>query len=277
MKYKLIALDIDGTLNNSNREITTKTREALIKVQQSGVKVALASGRPAPGLINQAKELMLKDYHGLLISFNGAKVVDATSGETIFEQTMKLYDAKNVLNHLKQFNVTSMINKDNTLVVDNKHGNHVQYEAEANNLSLIEVSDLEDYIDFNPCKILVSGEPEYLSLVADKIKEPFKDTLNIYFSAPHYLEIVANGIDKGNTLKNLSSRLNIQQEEMISFGDEANDLSMISYAGLGVAMGNATEKVKETANMVTLSNDEDGIAQALYKIFPDIDFGKYNL
>ena len=267
MSYKLIALDLDGTLNNSERKITPKTKEALIKAQEHGVRVALVSGRPAPGLVREANELNLKEHNGLLVSFNGAKVVDATTGECVYEKTLELDQAKRVLNYIKDLKVCAMINKGDYCLTTDINGYMVDYETSANNLKPMEVKDLRDTIDFKPCKILISAEPEYLSTVVDKIKEPFEGELSIYFSAPYFLEVVSNGIDKGSTLKELCPRLGITEKEIMAFGDERNDLTMLTVAGLGVAMGNANEEVKAIADKITLSNDEDGIAHTLKEIF----------
>lgn len=270
MKYKLIALDLDGTLNNSEKKITKKTKDALLRAQELGIKVALVSGRPSPGLMRECKELELEKNNGLLISFNGARVVDATTGECLYEKTIEKNLAKEVLNHLKQFDVYPMLNKDNESIVHDCNGYKVQYEATVNNLTLKEVDDLAEYLNFNPCKILVSAEPEYLESIAEEIKKPFKDKLNIYFSAPYFLEIVSKGIDKGATLSDVLKRLNMSRDELIAFGDERNDLSMIEFAGMGVAMGNAIQELKDIANKITLSNDEDGIAAALHDLINEL-------
>lgn len=263
MKYKLIALDLDGTLNNSKKRITEKTKQALLKAQELGITVALASGRPAPGLEKESKELKLKENNGLLLSFNGAKAICASNNKCIYEKTLEISNVIDVIKHLRQFNVAIMITQDNNLIVENKNGAYVQYEATTNNLNIVEIDNLETYIDFKPCKILISAEPAYLKSVADQIKEPFQDKLATFFSAPFFIEVCPKGVDKGNSLKNIIQTLNIKPEEVIAFGDEQNDLTMIEFAGMGVAMGNAINQLKDVANMVTLSNDEDGIAYAL--------------
>ena len=114
-------------------------------------------------------------------------------------------------------------------------------------------------------KVLITGKPEYVARIIDEFKEPFGDSLSIYRSAPFFIEVMAQGIDKAASLDRLSKSLGIKQEEVIAFGDGYNDLSMIEYAGMGVAMNNAVDGVKERADYITLSNDEDGIAYALNK------------
>lgn len=146
----------------------------------------------------------------------------------------------------------------------------MEYEAHATNMKTMVVDDLRTFVDFEPNKFLISAPPEYLKMQFADFKLPFGDRLSIYTSAPFYIEVVSNGIDKGKALAGIAERLGIQREEIIAFGDEMNDLTMLQYAGHGVAMGNAVKPIKLIANEITASNDEDGIAKSLYKAFPEI-------
>lgn len=270
--YKLIALDLDGTLNNTKKVITDKTKDALIKAQQLGAKVVLASGRPTAGLYREAQVLNMKEYNGMFLSYNGAKVVDYTTSECIYDKALSSEDTHKMLKHLKKFNVNVMVARGDYLIVEDLNGYKSEYEARINNLKLKQVDDLDKFIDFEPNKILISAEPEYLSSVADEIKEPFKGSLSIYFSTPFYLEVMANNIDKSLALDKIVKHLGIKSEEVIAFGDGHNDIPMIKYAGLGVAMANAVDDLKAAANEITLSNDEDGIAYTLSKKFDGIQY-----
>lgn len=271
-KYKLIALDLDGTLNNSKKIITNKTKDALIKAQQLGVKVVLASGRPTAGLYREAEVLNMKEYNGMFLSYNGAKVVEYTTNKCIYEKALSSEDTHKMLKHLKKFSVNVMVTSGEYLLVEDIDGYKSEYEARLNNLKLKQVDDLDKYVDFQPNKILISAEPEYLALVADEIKEPFGDRLSIYFSTPFYLEVMANNIDKAQALDKIAKHLGIESDEVIAFGDGHNDIPMIEYAGLGVAMANAVDDLKAAANEITLSNDDDGIAYILSKKFDQIQF-----
>lgn len=266
-KFKLIALDLDGTLTNDEKKITEKTRAALIEAQKKGAIIVLASGRPTSGLLREAKFLEMEKYHGLLLAFNGAKVTDYTTNEVIFEQAIPEKDTHEVLKHLKKFDIDVMIDEGENMLIEDINGYKAEYESSNNNLILKQVDDLDKYITFSPNKILISAEAEYLNSVADEIKKPFEDRLAIYFSAPFYLEIMAKGIDKANSLNILCQKLGISKDEVIAFGDGQNDMSMIKFAGLGVAMANAGDEVKEAADEITLSNNEDGIAHTLEKYF----------
>lgn len=270
--YKLIALDLDGTLNNSKKVITDKTREALIKAQQLGSKIVLASGRPTAGLVREAEILEMKKYNGMFLSFNGARVVEYKTDKCIYDKALSSEDTHKMLKHLKKFNVNVMVAWEQYLLVEDLDGYKSEYEARVNNLKLKKVDDLDKYIDFEPNKILISAEPKYLESVADEIKKPFGSSLSIYFSTPFYLEVMANNIDKALALDKIAKHLGIKREEVIAFGDGQNDIPMIKYAGLGVAMANAADELKTAADEITLSNDEDGIAYMLSKKFDEIQF-----
>lgn len=265
MKYKLIALDLDGTLKNSNNEITEKTRNALIQVQKLGIKVVLASGRPTPGLRHEAKALELEKYEGYILSFNGARVVNVKTGETIYEQTLTIDEAKKSYDRAKEFHLACMTYEDDIVVTEDMDDEYVCLESSINDIDKRKVESFKDNLKDPIHKVLLTGKPEYVASIEEEFKKPFGDSLSIYRSAPFFIEIMAKGIDKAASLDRLAKSLGIQQEEVMAFGDGYNDLSMIEYAGLGVAMANAVDGVKERANVITLSNDEDGIAYILSK------------
>jgi len=270
MKYKLIALDLDGTLKNSNNEITEKTKKALIQAQELGIKVVLASGRPTPGLRHEAKALELEKYEGYILSFNGARVVDVKTNETIYEQTLTIEEAKQAYDRSKNYDVACITYEDDVIVGEDIDQQYVVLEAEINDIKTKKVNfkdNLKDPIH----KVLLSGQPDYVGTIIDEFKEPFGDRLSIYRSAPFFIEIMAKGIDKAVSLDRLAKSLGIKQEEVMAFGDGYNDLSMIEYAGLGVAMANGVDEVKEKANEITLSNNEDGIAFTLAKYIEGIE------
>lgn len=272
---KIILTDIDGTLLNSEKKLTEKTKEALIKAQKLGHRLVLASGRPTSGLYDLVEELDMKKYNGLLISFNGAKVTECATNNVLYNKTLSIDDCKNVLNHLKGFNVKPMIEKDNYMYVNNvfdnmitadgKSFNVIEYESRAGKFLLCEKEDLASFVDYPLNKILVAGEPEYLKDNYKKLMEPFKDTLNCMFTTSFYFEFTAKDIDKGNAIRETILPLGYNKEDIISFGDGENDISMIEESGLGIAMGNAVDKLKAKSSYITLSNDEDGIALALDK------------
>lgn len=274
-KYKVIVMDVDGTLLNKSKKISEKTKKALMRAQENGIKLILASGRPTSGLMDYAKELEMDKYDGLLVSFNGSKVVRYKYDEILFNEAMTIKQGKAVLEHLKKFNVIPMIDKKDTLYVNDVYNcfvnyqgipfNIIQYEARGGKFKLAEEKDLAAFADYPLNKILTAGDPEYLKNNYKEMMEPFKDTLNCAFTADFYFEFTAKDIDKAKALDTVLSKFGYNSDEVIAFGDGENDISMIKYAGLGIAMDNAVEKLKKNCDYVTSSNNEDGIALALEK------------
>ena len=273
MSYKVILLDIDGTLANSEKKINEDTRKALIKAQEDGIRLVLASGRPAQGLKYFAETLEMDKHHGLGVCCNGAKVIDFESGEVLFNQAISLADIKALLEHLKKFEVVPLLEKDDYVYVNDVFNstidykgedfNVLKYETRSNNYMLCEKADLAAFVDFEPNKLLTYGQPEYLKEHWEEMAAPFKGRLNSMFTADFYYEYTALDIDKTKAIRTVLEPLGYAPEEMIAFGDAQNDRSMIEYVGTGVAMGNASDELKYCCDMITLTNDEDGIARAL--------------
>lgn len=279
---KAIVVDADGTLLNCNHQIMPETKKALIKAQENGVKLVVASGRSLRRLFDIQKELEMQKHQGLLIAYNGSQAMDCQTKEIIYNQPISVEEGKAVLSHLKQFDIYPIIDQDDYMYLTDVFAppvhyngdelNIVMYESRGGDYLLCEKRDLAAFLDFTVNKILTFGEPEYLLTHYEAMQQPFKDSLNCIFTAPFYFEFTAKGIDKSSALKHILPQFNISNAEVISFGDSHNDLSMIEYAGIGVAMGNAVDEVKNTADYITATNDENGIVQALQHFLPDIKF-----
>ena len=275
MGIKAIVMDVDGTLTNDKKEITPKTREVLLKAQEQGILLILASGRPTTGLVEMGKVLEMDKNNGLFISYNGSKVVNFQTGEELFNEPLKLEDAKAVLEHMKKFEIKPMIDKGDYMYVNDVYNcmirfrgepfNVIKYESRGGNYKLCEIDDLAAFVDYPLNKILTAGEPEYLQEHYIEMMEPFKDKLNCMFTGPFYFEFTAKDIDKAKALDTVLKPLDITADEVIAFGDGHNDISIIKYAGTGVAMENAIADLKEAADEITLSNEQDGIAESLLK------------
>lgn len=265
MNYKMIVLDIDGTLTNDEKKITPKTLDALKKAQENGVILVLASGRPVAGLEKLKKELKMDTHHGILLAYNGGKLLDAQSGTVLYEKAIPMERAKAVLRHLEQFPVSPMVMKEKCLYVPNKDGYMADYESIINDLEVVETGTLSEFLNFNPVKILTAAPNEVLLEHMEKITAPFQEKFAFAMSAPFYLECNMKGINKAASLDRVCQSIGIDSKEIIAFGDAQNDISMVTYAGMGIAMGNACEELKDIADDITLSNNEDGIAAALEK------------
>ena len=275
MIIKAIVLDIDGTLLNTGKIISEKTKQALIAAQEKGIKVILASGRPTTGMLELAEQLEITKYEGFLVSYNGARVTDCLTKEVLFNQAMSIETGQAILEHLKNFDVIPMIDKEDYLYVNDVYSgmldlpdgafNIIEYEARGGNFKLSEIDDLAAFATFPINKILIAAQPEYLQKIAPALHAPFDEIVTAAFSAPFYFEFTDKGIDKAKALNTVFPEMGIHSENIIAFGDGHNDRSIIEYAGIGVAMGNAVDALKEIADDVTLSCDEDGIAAGLEK------------
>ena len=263
MGIQLVAMDLDGTLNNDKKKITPKTHRALMEAQQRGVRLVLASARPSPGLYKERDALRLQDHGGILMSYNGGRIVQAATGEVLFETAMDLEQTRQILRQLENLPVTPILDDGRQFYVTDRRGFKVDYECKNNNMKCTEVENLADFLPFAPIKILMSVEPAFLPRVQAQIAALLPDTLTVVQTAPFYLEIIPKTINKGQGIWEICRVLDIPAEKVIAFGDAQNDIPMLEAAGIGVAMGNATESVKAAADYVTASNNQDGIAAAL--------------
>lgn len=266
MKYRLIAMDLDGTLNNNEKKITPKTKQVLMAAQQKGIRLALASARPSPGLYRERDELDMKAHEGILMSYNGGRIVDAETGRVLFETSMELETTRRVLRMLEKLPVTPILDDGVQFYVTDAKGYKVDYECRNNGMVCSEVENLADFLNFAPVKILMSVQPEEIDRVQAQIADVLPAELTVVQTAAFYLEIIPRSINKGQGIRDICATLGISTEEVIAFGDSENDIPMLEAAGVGVAMGNAKPDVKAAADRVTKSNNEDGIAHMLREL-----------
>ena len=262
-RYRLIAMDLDGTLSNDEKRITPRTREALMAAQAAGIRLALASARPLPGLYRERDALELQHHRGLLMAYNGGRIVDAGTGECLYEDAMSLEDGRRMLRALEALPVTPILDDGERFYVTDPRGYKVDYECWNNNVACDVVANLADFLHFRPVKILMSVDPKAIKDVQGQIAQLLPGSLIVVQTAPFYLEILPRTINKGQGLLDLCRLTGIDPSETIAFGDAENDIAMLKAAGVGVAMGNADDQVKAAADRVTASNNEDGIAVAL--------------
>jgi len=265
--YNMLVLDIDGTLVGSDKTISEKTREAIIKAQQRGKIVAIASGRSIAGIRKTASNISLEQYGGYVIAYNGTTVVNCKTGECIYNQMVPKELVKPVYEAAKRVNAGIVVYNDNTkeMISGNGLNEYIKIDAEACNVTINEVSDFVKAINFPFNKFLLSGKPEHMAEVEKIMAKEFGDRLNVFRSDPFYVELLPRYVDKGVAVEKLVKHLDIQREKVICIGDSYNDLPMLRFAGMGVAMGNAQQEVKEMADYVTASNDEDGIVNVIDK------------
>lgn len=267
MKYKLLVLDVDGTLLNDEREISKRTLAALLKVQQMGVRIVLASGRPTYGLMPLAKTLELGNYGGFVLSYNGCQIIKAQNGEILFERRINPEMLPYLEKKARKNGFAIFTYHNDTLITDSPDNEYIKNEALLNNLKIIKEDEFSTAIDFAPCKcMLVSDKEEALIELEQHWEKRLAGTLDAFRSEPYFLEVVPCGVNKANTLGALLEHLGVTREEVIAVGDGVCDVTMLQLAGMGVAMGHSQDSVKVCADYVTASNEEDGVALAVEKL-----------
>ncbi len=264
MNYKMIALDLDGTLLTAEKTILPETKKALIDIQKKGVKVVLSSGRPVPGMEFIAEQLELHKYGGYILSFNGGQIVDCKTNKVIAETSINVNDAHRVYD-LSIIHNTNIITYIDNKVYGEFFDEYVEVETTINKMEFVEVDNLLDAITKPVPKFIMLQDGDYVEKIIPLVAEELEDKFTVTRSEPYFLEVMPKGIDKGSSLEKLAQMEGIKQEEVIACGDSYNDITMVEYAGLGVAMDNAKQEVKDASDYVTLSNEDNGIANVIEK------------
>lgn len=263
MENRMIALDLDGTLTNSKKEVTEQTKEVIKEVIAQGISVVLASGRPRIGIQSVADRLELSKLGGYIIAYNGGQIFDCKQNRILFQSLLPRQYYSELCQWARQYQVQPLTYNMTSVVAENAQDRYVKQEAYNNSVSIQKVENLETYVSYPVVKFMIVGEPEKLNPLYLKLKENYKGKLGVFFSEPYFLEIVSLGIEKAKALKWLLNHLSLERENLIAFGDGLNDIPMLEFAGYAVAMENACQEVKEKADYITLSNDREGVAEAI--------------
>ena len=266
MKYKLLVLDVDGTILNSERKITQRTVMTLRKVQSIGIKVALASGRPTYGLLPLAKAIDLGTYGGYIISYNGAQVISAQDGEILFARSIDPQMVPYLEKKAAKTGMTMAYYDGDEVVSTDITNPHVVDEAQMNGMKLRQVDQISMVVEDWPSEVMLfSDHEEELDSLENHMQRHLNGVMDTIHSNPYMLEVVGYQVGKSYAMSALMQLLGIGMEEVIAIGDGTADVNMIQMAGTGIAMANAVESVRRCADYITLSNDEDGAAVAIEK------------
>lgn len=269
MAIKLIAIDIDGTLINDQRQITPKTVAALKQATKRGIKVVLCTGRPMTGVENYLEQLGLaRQDDEYVISFNGA-LAQSTSENVLVSYSISFNDYADWVNYCLKENVHSQIETRDYIYTTNQNISHY---------TVFESDLVSMPVRYRSMEQMAQMQGQYIIAKAmmvdskDKIDQAVADMpaglakrFSIVRSEDFYLEFMHPEASKGKTLKRLSNQLGIKQTEVMALGNAQNDDSMIEFAGLGVAMGNSVPQTLEIADVVTGDNNHDGVAEAVSK------------
>lgn len=262
MKYKLAAVDMDGTLLNNSDEITPHTLDTIREAADRGLVFSVCTGRPIQGV---AKYEALMELNAPVITYNGAMIVMSSTREVLFQQNLEREDARQILKLGREYGTTMCVWSANQLY-GNVLNDRIHEYKKATGVEPILIQDEEALLDQGITKILWYDDTEKIKQMEKEIPPSAFQSVTFCTSKPFYLEFFNSKVSKASAMEKIGELYHISREEMIAIGDGFNDLSMITYAGLGAAMENAPDGVKAKADYVTArSNQEDGVAEVLEK------------
>ena len=287
--YKLVAIDLDGTMLNQYGIITEKTKKAISKAQEKGVEVMIASGRAITSVKRFSKEINSNKY---FISGNGAITYDIKNNKILYENILSKTKALKIIKICEENSIYYNVYTENGIIAKNLSYNTLYYykdnltKPDENRTHINIVENVYDYFEQREEKILKIMICDEHKTVFNSIVRKLKELSEIeVLEVSHmsrkiikqgtdeialeyfYTEVSAKDVDKWNALEEIIGLMNISKEEVVTIGDNANDLKMITNAGLGVAMGESAPYVKQSADIIAPTNDEDGVAIIINKIF----------
>lgn len=261
--YRMLALDLDGTLTTSQKHVSPRTRTAVHAAIDAGVNVVLASGRPLVGVAPVAQALELDRRGGFLACNNGSYIVDWKTKTVLENLTVSRMAVELSCQVARACGVKAICYDDTQAYSEDPSDPYVEQERFNNSSVMTKVDDLAAFITWEPNKMMVVGEPAQLQPAFDKLSVLLEGQATVIRSEPYFVEVVPPGTGKDIALIKLGGVLGVSRAQTIAVGDGYNDITMLDYAGLAVAMGNAYDGVKPHADWVAPTNDEDGVAAVI--------------
>jgi Cof subfamily protein (haloacid dehalogenase superfamily) len=260
LSYKLIAVDLDDSLLGNDLKISKANKRALFAARDRGVQVTIATGRMLNSALPYIKELQIDIP---IITYQGAYIKDTRTGDTLAWKPVPRQYAHRILVECKKQNLHIQFYNESSYFFEQDN----EFSSLYHRMVGIQGAEVEDLFQLllqeEPIKLLIVDTPSRIERLYEYFREIYGDVLQVLISRPNYLEFTNTEATKGNALALLAQMLNISRDEIVAIGDSYNDISMIKYAGLGIAMGNAPDYVKSYARYVTKGNDENGIAYAI--------------
>lgn len=265
--YKLIATDLDGTLVTDDKKLTDSTIKNVKRALKKNVKIIISSARAFYRLERYIDELDLRKENQYTICFNGAMIVENITGEVLYSKNLDKQEVNELISLGKQLNVPIMLYSKSAHRAEaipeviQKNENSKGMNLKIENFNEIDFDKEENYI----YKIVFMDKPEKIIEIRKKLLKEIIDKYEVTSSVPEYIEFVKKGIKKSEAIKFIMDKCKIKQEEVIAIGDGENDVEMLRFAGLGIAMDNANHYVKENADYITTSNNDDGVGNVIEK------------
>ena len=268
---RLIAADMDDTLLDAGSNLTARTLEALKKAMAQGVMVSLSSGRMPESMLPFAQKIGI---NAPMILFNGALIYDHRTDEILYSNPIPADTAKAVAKMIESEGIYLQIYPGKGYYCHRRCEHTDRYEASIR-VPCTELGvPVSEWMTGGMIKMLAIATPEIIAALQAKLRAAFPSGVNFMKSKAHYLEIVAQGVDKGSAIRVLAEKLGISTDEIMAFGDGQNDATMLEAAGLGVAMENAVAECKAAAKLIAPRNTEDGVAQVIGQFLAEGKFTK---
>ena len=266
---KLIAIDMDGTLLNEKKHIDKPQKEAIHDAIEAGIKIVLCTGRPLYGILPFYEELGLHelDLEGYVILNNGCSIHKTKDWELIDWAELTPDDIDYLYKFSQDYNINfTLVDDTHYFNIGRKPTDELIMDAKFVFSDITEIS-LEEAKSgkYKIIKVLFLGNPKEMENFQKKCENILKDSYSGVLSQPYVYEVLPKNNNKGTGLKKLAEKLGIKQEEVMAIGDGNNDIEMLKFAGVGVAMGNGTKMAKDAANYITDTNENNGVAKAIEK------------
>ncbi|MCR5691054.1 MAG: Cof-type HAD-IIB family hydrolase [Eubacterium sp.] len=265
MAYEVLVLDVDGTLVNSKKEITEPVRRAIWECQEKGIYVVVASGRCTHGIRHQAKAIGLDHFGGYVLSYNGAHIENFATGEVVFDTKLPEGMIHELYDYAMEEGAGILTYHQGKIIATDENDPYVILDRDGCDIPVVQPEDFHRDVDFNVNKVIFTGDPDMLKELEKEAAARYQGVMSVYRSEPFYLEFMPLGIDKSYGIAKMIESLGYKRSQVICCGDGFNDVGMIEYAGLGVAMGNASAEVRSRADYVAPTCDEDGLVHVIEK------------
>ena len=271
MNYRFVAIDVDGTLLDSNKNLSTYTKKIIQQCIANGITVCICTGRPVQTIARFTELLGVHELPAVqempFILYNGAMVAVGENHDIIFERPLSEKAGKELLSLGQTLGSTLIAWSQNKLYV-NELNDRIENYCTITPIEPIVITDADTLAKQGITKMIWYDDAARMPALIDALNaNPVCREINYFTSNPLFLELVDKRCSKGLAIEQLIRHLNIPREETIAIGDGYNDIPMLEYAGLGIAMGNACDAVKAAADTVTDTNDNDGVANALIQYF----------
>lgn len=260
---KLCTIDLDGTLFDAKKNISIENINAIKKAKENGCKIVIATGRPISGVLDVLSKLQLDTKNDYVICYNGGKIINVGTNETIYQEKILAKDIKRLYQITKEKKFFIHAFRSNGELITPVQNQYTDVECSINHIpaTTLDFDTLEDDEEF--IKVMVVDDEARLDTFAKEIDPYFYTNYTMVRSSKIFLEFLNKKVDKGLALLNLAEYLGVPMDETMAIGDAGNDYSMIEKAHIGVAMANAFKEILDIADYITTSNEESGVAMAI--------------